>query len=380
MNYFDHASSTLPYNLVLDLHRSFSKEIFANASAKHKLGRNLNESKNRIQQFILTNFFNSNGDILFPHSATLANNMAILGLDFKEGDEILAFSGDHPSLYKPVLEQQKKKNVIFKDLDLNDFFNDGDLLIEKLTLKTKLVCLTSVNNQSGLNFNAIRIAEKIREKFPLVKIHLDASQSFSKLFEDYQMFDSVTFSSHKLGGLKGIAGLYLKNKELYSSLFFGGGQQFGLYSGTEDVSALLLLEKALKMNLDFQKNQILKVERMREEIIEHLKSLMFGFQFPFEKNMNSPFILTVICPHLSSDIIIRLLEEKNVYLSSTAACSSRIVGTNNTFLKLDIPKEFHKNVIRISLSFETEEKEISAFKEAIKEVCEENRFLIKMKR
>lgn len=379
MYYFDHAASSRIYPEVIDILNDRYKNSFGNPGAAHQYGQSLRKKIEELRLNFLHKYFKAEGDFILTTSATLSNNVAILApllhLTNPKDFEIIYFEGDHPSVVKPVQECGKKgyqlKSIVLnshKEMAVED-------VVDLVSEKTKLIVLTSVNNQSGQLYPVKEIALAARLKNPDLLIHLDASQSFSKVEEEYNFFDSVTVSSHKMGGPKSVAGLYVKSAKNYSPIFFGGGQQGGLFSGTEDVVLLEAFHLATELSFTKMGESFEKIKKMNLELQQILIDFDLGFEFPFKKT--SPYILTFTSQAIPSDVFLRLCENKNIYLSSTAACSSRIKGFNATFKHLGLEDKWHKHVIRLSFSAQTTQDEFLGLVEGLQSVIKENSFLFK---
>lgn len=379
MFYFDHAASSRIYPEVIEILGSRYKDSFGNPGAAHLYGLSLRKKIDELRLNFLQNFFQSEGDFLVTSSATLANNVAILAPmiidDVSSINEVIYFEGDHPSVVKPILELGKRGWTL-RPIALNEHKEMMiDTVLDLVSTKTKLLVLTSVNNQSGQLFPVKEIALQARLKNPELLIHLDASQSFAKFTEEYNLFDSVTVSSHKMGGPKSVAGLMIKNPKLYQPIFFGGGQQGGLYSGTEDVVLLEAFHKAAELSFKELPESFDKIKKMNEELRSTLIDFDLGFEFPFPHS--SPYILTFLSKSIPSDVFLRLCENKNIFLSSTAACSSRIKGFNPTFKHLGLEEKWHKHVVRLSFSSQTSPSEFQGLLSGLTSVIQENSFLFK---
>ncbi len=376
--YFDHAASTKPFQEVIDFIQQNLVTNYANPGALHSLGKKGEAEILEAKQSFGKLLGLSQGEFFFPPSATIANNLAVLGFAHNENSEVFYFGGEHPSLVLPILELQKNGIVIRNIPNTPASGYCADELINLLTSNTSWLYLTSVNNQSGVHNPVDNIALQVRLKFPQIKIHLDASQSLGKIDCDYSLFDSITFSSHKCGGPKNIAGLWLKNPESYHPLYFGGGQQRGLFSQTEDALLVKSFLLAVKIALKEHDENFNRIVKMQKELTKFLTALKIPIIFPFTNV--SPYITTFRIPDFPSDVVLRMMDEKSCLLSSSAACSSRIKGFNPTFEKLGIEEKYHKNVVRLSFGPRSREDELEFFIKNFSMFVEENLFLVKMKK
>lgn len=360
MNYFDHAASTFLYPEVLDSLSASFKQDFANPSARHVLGQELGEKISLYRQDFLRALGASKIDsFVFTSSATESNNTVIKGLNLKEGEGILYCRADHPSVTAPVenLSKASLSNVFLREILLN---NDGTIELEKfkeaLDDKIKLVILSHVNNQSGVIHNIELLAKLVKEKTS-AHVHIDAVQSFGKIkIKVTPDIDSVSITSHKIGGPKGVGGLYLKKDHQVKPLLLGGGQEVGLRSSTEAFPLIKSFHLAMKISTMTQEASSDQISGLSDLIKAHLNKSISTIQMPFKGT--SPYIISFILPGVSSDIILRHLEMREVFISSTSACSSKIAGKNPTLAAMNIPESLHKNFLRISLGPTTSKEEV----------------------
>lgn len=375
MIYLDNAASTPIYPEVLeDLNQSLRND-FANPSSKHKLGSDLQVKIIEAKFYFLKSLgANIDQEFYFTSSATESNNTVIKGLKLKTGDSIFFSEGDHKSIVGPCEDLGKNGIILKKILHLKN----GNISIasEAADSTVKLIILSLVNNQSG---NMARLSETVgslKSLYPNAHIHIDAVQAYGKIpFKLTTEIDSVSITSHKIGGPKGIAGLYLKKGHKINPLILGGGQQNNFRSGTESyplTNAFFWAAKISTANLD---SNLLKIQAFHEKTKTYIKELIPTAQFPFEDV--SPYILCLIIPKIPSDVLIRHLEVKDIYLSSTSACSSKIKGFNPTLNALNIDPTFHKNVLRISFGAQTTEEELNKFYEIFHAVWSELAHLVK---
>lgn len=360
MNYFDHAASSTIYPEVLDVLTQTMKDDFANPSAQHILGQNLQEKIEIFREdFLKAIGANKNDSFIFTSSATESNNTVIRGLSLIAGDVVLYSKADHPSVTVPVEFLAEQFNVTLKEIILD---TNATIDIEKfssfLNENVKLVVLTHVNNQSGVVSDIEALAKIVKEKTK-AHVHVDAVQSFTKInFKLSSDIDSMSFTSHKIGGPKGIAGLFLKHNHKVQPLLLGGSHENGMRSSTLSYPLIAGFHKAMKITMENSTQSFSKASQLSEMIMAKLSQMISTIQFPFKST--SPFIVSFVLPGISSDIILRHLETKEVYIASSSACSSKIPGFNPSLFAMNIPEKFHKNFLRISLGSLTTEKEVEA--------------------
>lgn len=361
--YLDYAASTPLRPRALQVLETSMKEDFANPASAHQLGRDLRQRIETCREKFLEFLGAGNsGRLVFTGSATEANNTIIRGIGLRAGDSVVFSFADHPSVTAPM-EILEKRGVQVIELPLRkDGAPDELALIKLLDKAARLVILTHVNNQSGTIMDICRLSNQIKAISPYTHIHVDTAQGFGKIpfsLKDGKI-DSLCISSHKIGGPKGIAALYLQSGVQLSPLLYGGGQEEGLRSSTQAAPLIFSFKEAAADAMNSLEFSLDHVTAMNQLARESLKEKVSIVQFPFVK-YSSPYILTFVLPGVPSDIVLRHLEQQGIMISSTAACSSRIKGTDPVYTALHLPIEEHKFVLRVSFSHETTGVDILRF-------------------
>ncbi len=364
MIYLDHTASTSIWDEVLEVLIKSSIEDYANPSSSHGFGREILK-KIEIARNTLIGLTGGVGkyDLFFTSSATESNNMVIKGIDFNEGDQVSFSCADHPSLVNPSLFLEKR-GIEVKNIPLQNYGRiDKDLLIDSITGNLRLLVLSHVNNQSGNIYDVLSIATEIKNKVEGVHIHVDGVQGFGKLPLDLSegVVDSYSVSSHKIGGPKGVAALFIKKGKRLNPILDGGGQENGMRPSTRPAPLILAFSEAAKYVFEKRDKGVKHVKKMNEIVTELISKSIPESIFPFTGDDISPYILNLIVPGISSDIVVRHLEREKIYISTTSACSSGHKGENKVFSALTIPIRYHNNVYRISFSTKTTKDEVVEF-------------------
>lgn len=362
--YLDHAASTPLKARALKALSEASDKAFANPSSAHPLGQELHERIERCRGLFL-DFLSASADfrLVFTSSATEANNMIFHGLN-REGRALFS-EADHPSITEPAQKLWKSGTVSLRE--------DGTVcerrLLETVSADTSLVALSHVNNQSGTVNEIGRLARALKLKKPDLHIHVDAAQSFGKFEIDLGRWpvDSLALSAHKMGGPKGVAALVLRDGIELKPLLFGGSHEHGLRASTQPFPLIWSWAAALPEKADLN-GSLEKVRSLNRSLRAKLAGCFPEILFPFSGDGASPYILTVILPGIPSDLVLRHLAERKIYVSSTSACSSRIKARNPVFSALGIDERHHKNVLRISFSEASAENEVEDFFGAFRQI------------
>ena len=343
MIYLDNAATTKMDESLIEVYKSFSCDKFYNPSAGYspalENSRLLNDAKNMLLKKLMA----KTGDIIFTGCATESNNLAIQG-SLKDGNWEYVFSkGEHPSVYNiaKMLEEQGKQ-VRYINLQKNGEINYEEL--EKLiNEKTRLVSIMFVNNETGAINDIEKISKIIKSKNPRVLIHVDGVQGFCKIPINLSKIDIDYFSisGHKFHAPKGVGALYVKNKNLLKPILYGGGQEWSLRSGTENLPGILaMVQECKKINIE---ENLKKVNELRKVF---LSTLDLG-QVKYISN-GSPYIISLNFPGVNGETLMRALENE-VIIGTGSACSTKKAG-NRILEAMGYSKEYAKQSVRVSFN------------------------------
>lgn len=356
MIFLDNASTTKLCDLAKsEIERSH--DLFYNPSAVYgpslEVKSKIDQAKEEICRAIGTSY---NSNLIITGSATEANNLAIFGSIKKTQDQIVVGAGEHPSVYNCALELKARGyNVIFADLNER---GEVDLknLASILEKPTAFVSIMFVSNETGAINDISKIVKLVKQKQPKAIVHCDAVQAFGKIPVNVSALgvDFLSISAHKLCGPKGIGALYVKDLKKLKPIIFGGGQEFGVRSGTENVGYILAFGKLAK-NLKIEEN-FGKIEEINNYVRNFFKEKE-GIVINSPENA-SPYILSLSFKGVRGETLVHVLEEKGVIVGTGSACSSKKGSLNRTLENIGKTKEENEGAIRISFSFETKFEEV----------------------
>ncbi|MDU5252976.1 cysteine desulfurase family protein [Anaerococcus vaginalis] len=346
MIYLDNAATTKMYDEVIDIEKDFEKNFFANPSALHSFGMDV-ENKVKEAREIISSYINANeSEIYFTKGATESNNIVINSLA-SENNKAITTKLEHSSVIDAF------DNSIYKEVKLisNDEFGfvDIDKLEKAIDEKTKLVSIIYVQNEIGSIQDIRKISDIIKKKNKDILFHIDATQALGKISCDVKKLgvDAMSFSSHKVHGPKGIGGLYIKNsfKNKIKPLMYGGRQEI-FSSGTTNAPAIYSFAKALELSKekeDFSYVKNLNIY-LRNKILDKFSDIHVNS--PLENS--SPYILNISFGKIKSEVLLHMLESDEIYVSSGSACSK---GNNSRILSaLNLNEKYMDGAIRFSFS------------------------------
>lgn len=352
MIYLDNASTTPLYEKAGEVYVKYACCDFFNPSAIYgkssKLHMEIENAKSNLAKSLGVGY---SDNIIYTASATEANNLAIFGSYRKSFGKMLFSMGEHPSVYNCALELQKRGVCVeFINLQPNgeiDYFD----LEQKLDKTVAFISVMMVSNETGAVNDLKRIYELKQKYCPNAIFHSDGVQGFGKLKInlDYFGVDLFTISGHKVFGPKGIGALYVRNKNILTPTIFGGGQEYNLRSGTENVGAIMALNQAI-LNFGNIKQNYEKVQCISNLFKKQLDKTI-------KVNSNgSPYVLSLSFMGVNGETLVHMMESKEVLISRGSACSSKKSG-NRILEAMGLCHEEILGSIRVSFSKNTTEEE-----------------------
>ena len=353
MIYLDNAGTTKMFDECVEVHKVFSCQNFYNPSALSVQSLEVSKLIGEVEQLLLKRLNAKDGHILFTGCATESNNIAIKG-SLRSGNWEYVFSeGEHPSVYN-VAKKLELRGYKVHFVPLN---KSGCVDLEKLEAivseRTRLISIIHVSNETGAINDLKKISAIKDKKCPKAVLHVDGVQGFMKIPVSLRQtsVDLYSFSGHKIHGPKGIAGLYVKNRNGLKELFEGGGQQYGLRSGTENVSGIMQLGKAVELideNANYEK--VLCLKKIFNESIKNSGVIIKDFD-------GSPYIESLIFAGVKGETMLHALNQKGVIVGLGSACSSKTAG-NRVLEKIGVSKDEIISSVRVSFNAYMSEDEI----------------------
>ncbi|MCL1823557.1 MAG: cysteine desulfurase [Oscillospiraceae bacterium] len=351
MIYFDNAASMKPCKAALKAFNDCAELNFANPSALHKGGIEAEKVITTAKKTILSKFLQTqSGDFIFTSGGTESNNLAVFGVNPAKKRRIVTTAIEHPSVAAPLNELEKRGfEVVWLSPVHNEDFEEQ--IIKAADENTFLVSVMSVNNETGFITDTARIYKEIKRKFPDCVIHADAAQGFLKLPDKIDA-DIVSVSAHKIGGIKGAGGLYIKNNIHLKPLFYGGGQQKNLRSGTEPTELIAAFGAAVE-NFYNEPEYFTKLSAYLTQHLSQIKDVYIN------SRNNLPHIMNFSVRGVKSEILLHYFAENKIYISSGSACARG--KKSKSLLAAGVSEKDADSALRLSFSSENATDEIDEF-------------------
>ncbi|MGA3601569.1 cysteine desulfurase family protein [Lysinibacillus agricola] len=373
--YLDNSATTKPLKEVMQAFMVVNEQYYANPASIHAMGVESNELLMRAREQVADILHTEAKNVLFTSGGTESNNAAILGLarsNTHKGNHILTTEIEHPS----VLESVKQLEQEGFDVDYLQVDKNGVISLEELRAKVRkdtiLVSMMHVNNEMGAIQPIVEAAKVIHES-SRAAFHVDAVQSFGKLpisFNDDEGPDCISISGHKIHGFKGSGVLAFRKKMKWQPYALGGGQEFGLRSGTVAVPQAVALSKAARVAVETMNDRAKKYRQWYDEICTQLHGYGEAVHI-LSTPQGAAHILSFSIRDLKGEVIINAMQKRNVIVSTSSACSSKQTKTSHVVEALNLDEHFKKGVIRISFGAYVTDEDIVKFKQILEEVMKE---------
>ena len=361
--YFDNSATTKVLDCVKDAVVDAMCVNYGNAAAKHRKGVEAENLIREAKKAIADTLKVQEKEILFTSGGTESNNTALIGTALanrRAGKHLITTGVEHPSIYNTMsFLEEMGFEVTYLPVDHLGHISLEDL--EKAIREdTILVSVMYVNNEVGAVEPIEAISQCIKKKNPKTLFHVDAIQAYGKykIRPKKQGIDLLSVSGHKIHAPKGVGFLYIRDGVKIRPILFGGGQQKGMRSGTENVQGCVGLGVAAREAYKDFDARIEKLYTLRERLIAGLKLLGGVTINGSEDRTNAPQIVSASFEGVRSEVLLHALEDKGVYVSSGSACSSNHPGISGTLKGIGVKKELLDSTIRFSLGDLNTEEEV----------------------
>ena len=362
--YFDNSATTKVLDCVKDAVVDAMCVNYGNAAAKHRKGVEAENLIREAKKAIADTLKVQEKEILFTSGGTESNNTALIGTALanrRAGKHLITTGVEHPSIYNTMsFLEEMGFEVTYLPVDHLGHISLEDL--EKAIREdTILVSVMYVNNEVGAVEPIEAISQCIKKKNPKTLFHVDAIQAYGKykIRPKKQGIDLLSVSGHKIHAPKGVGFLYIRDGVKIRPILFGGGQQKGMRSGTENVPGCVGLGVAAREAYKDFDARIEKLYTLREHLFAGLKPLGGVTINGSEDRTNAPQIVSASFEGVRSEVLLHALEDKGVYVSSGSACSSNHPGISGTLKGIGVKKELLDSTIRFSLGDLNTEEEVN---------------------
>ena len=353
--YLDNAATTELLPSVVDEVKYVIENVYGNPSSLHSIGLEAEKIVRNSREIIAKSLGVETGEVYFTSGATESDNTAIFGSVYansRRGKHIITSKIEHPAVLNCFKKlEQEGFNVTYLDVDSNGII-DIDQLKNAISDQTIFISVMAVNNEIG-SIEPIREIAKLKREYNFI-LHTDAVQAYTKIpCNLYNVADLISISGHKVHALKGIGALIVKKGIKISPFILGGGQEGGFRSGTENVPGIASFAKAVSEKADTE-----KIAHLREILKEGISNIKNAKINAYNDGNSAPHILSVSFNGLRGEVLMHMLEEKGIFVSTGSACHSNRFGESHVLSAIGLNKNEIGGTIRFSLGELNTEEEV----------------------
>ncbi len=375
--YFDNSATTPLCERALARYAAVSTACYGNPSSRHARGGEAAAILKQARDSIARLLGDRRGTVVFTGSGTEANNLALLGRAYAKaryrGGKILTSAGEHSSVREP-LARLAAEGFRVVEIPTRGGVLDEQTLLREVTPDVLLASVMLTNNETGACYDLSLLSRLLRERCRDACLHADATQAFGKLPLSVKALGvrMLTVSAHKIEGPKGVGALYLDPTLLtehgVAPQILGGGQEGGFRSGTENVPGIAAFAEAALYGEENFEAFTQATDAGRRGLLARLAddsrlSEVRALTPPHP----APHILSLILPRIKSEVMLRHLSARGIYVSSGSACSSHDRKLSSALLAYGCTEEEADCAIRVSLCHRNTEEELDRFCEALAE-------------
>ena len=379
--YLDNAATTPVRPDVLEAMLPYlGKDAFGNPSSAHRFGRAARAGIEEAKRTIAEALGAEPGQVIFTSGGTEADNLAVIGAALAARDQGRPFRVAVSAIeHKAVLAaahavRHLGGEEIILPVHASGIVDEG-ALTDALGRGVAAVSVMWVNNEVGVVQPVARLAARCREAG--VCFHSDAVQAFGKL--PVSLADVgctlLTISGHKIGAPKGIGALLVRDRHAVEAIIHGGGQQFGIRPGTENVPGIVGLAKAVELAADEQGDLAPCVRSLRDELERRLLEVVPDAVINGWQAERAPHVCNVSIPGTDSEALLMHLDLAGIACSSGSACSTGAVEPSHVLTAMGVPRELGVAALRFSFGKDNTVEDVEAVVAALPKIVEKVRAL-----
>lgn len=363
IHYLDNAATTMVNPEVIETITKAMAEHWANPSSLYTPGAHSELALNKARADVARTLGATAGEVYFTGCGSEGNNLAILGAarTRKWGKRIVCTGFEHPSVALPMQRlAQEGYDVQFVAPEADGHLN-VDKMLELVDKNTILVAAMQVNNETGTAVDVARLAAGVKARNDRTAVHVDGVQAWMRVPVRLANIDSYSVSGHKIHAPKGIGAMYIRKGLKISPFIRGGGQENGLRSGTEATGQLAALAAAVTAGRATLERDLAAMADLKQYAVDRLKSAVPRGKVLVEGG--APHILPISLVGYKSEVVVRFLSDRGVYISSGSACHKG--KPSHVYAALKLPKKEQDGALRLSFSYDTTREDIDALVEGL---------------
>ena len=371
--YFDNSATTRVLDPVVAAIEEMMTVNYGNPSSRHILGVRAENAVKQAAAEVAKTLKVKDKEILFTSGGTESNNLALIGTALankRAGRHIITTNIEHASIYNPMeFLEEMGFEVTYLTVD-----EKGHISLEELKNAirpdTILVSVMYVNNEVGAVEPVEEIGKLVHSAGEHIVFHVDAIQAYGKfqIRPKKQGIDLLSVSGHKLHGPKGVGFLYIDEHVKIRPIIYGGGQQRGMRSGTENVPGIVGMGVAAREAYDHFEEKVAHLYQLKDHMLERLSEIEGAYTNSYPGKESAPQVVSVSFSGVRSEVLLHALEDKGIYVSSGSACSSNHPAVSGTLKGIGVKRELLDSTLRFSFGRFNTLEEVDYCIETLKEL------------
>lgn len=356
--YFDNCASTQVDSDIMDILSYYNTNCYYNPSALGSnsavVSRAMQDSRLKVAKCIGA----EKDEIIFTSGGTEANNIAVLGAISAKSGNIVLTACEHSSVYLSA-KSRESDSVQIRIANCDKWGHiDQDHYLSLIDDNTILACMMQVNNNTGAINDIYQLCHKVKAINAKTIVMCDGVQAVGKLPVNVKSLgvDLYSLSGHKLHTTKGIGALYVKKNTRLAPILYGGSQEYGLRSGTENSAAIVSLGVAVEKACNLSKQLDEKYAHLRQLLLSNISQIDNMHINSGGNCVNN--IVSLSFADVRAEVLVQMLEQYGIIIGTTSACSAKNSQSSRPFLAMQLPKEYLSGIVRISFSKHTQLEDV----------------------
>jgi len=372
MIYLDNAATTRLDEECLEVIKEYGIDKFYNPSALYRKAMESGNAVKNARNVIGKSLGVRGEEIIFTASGSESDNIALLCSVRAKTGKIVVGSCEHSAVYNTALELKVRGyDVVFAPCD--QFGKVAiDKLEELLDEKVVLVSVMHVCNETGAINEIAKIAEIVKRKSPRAIFHSDGVQAYGKIPVNLKSLgvDLYSISGHKINAGKGVGALYCRSGLYLKTFVYGGGQEGGIRSATENLPGIMSFACAVENNFPSLQKNYQNIKLLQYHLAQRLDNELENIKINTDIDNSSPYIYAFALNSARGEVMVHCLEDKGIIVGTGSACNSK-KSTKRIPQALGIDGSFAEGMMRISFDKNSSIEDVDAFVDALKESLSE---------
>lgn len=361
--YFDNSATTRCFDSVVEIVDQVMRTDYGNPSSLHRKGVEAEQYLRYAKEQIAKSLKIQEKEILFTSGGTEADNLAIIGAamaNYRRGKQLITTRIEHPAVLQTMnYLESLGYGVTYLPVDAYGCIRLEDLEAA-VTPETILVSIMHTNNEIGSVMPIEEAGRLIKQKNPQTLFHVDAVQGYGKcrIYPKKEGIDLLSVSGHKIHGPKGIGFLYVGEKAKIKPILFGGGQQGGMRSGTENVPGIAGIGKAVEEIFAHLDEDIDRLYGYKEYFTSRVQNIPDVTINGPQGRSGAPHIVSLSVKGVRAEVLLHSLDGEGICISAGSACSAHKPTPSATLSAIGLERGLLESTVRFSFSVETTKEQL----------------------